>query len=211
MTHSGPEALAATIVDGVLAQPRPDSRALIAIAGPPAVGKSTVAERVVAQLQARGHGTGFVPMDGFHMDNAQLDALGLRARKGAPDTFDLPGFAAVVSALEAGGTTSVPLFDREADRVVPNASEVPAEARFVVLEGNYLLFDADGWRDLHAQWSFSAFITNSIEVLQARLVERWTDHGFDPAQALAKATSNDLPNAARVLAHRLPSDLTLTS
>ena len=130
--------------------------------------------------------------------------------------YGMGNLHSVASALEHAGADEVIVTHdaeriREADRVVPNAAEVHAKARFVVLEGNYLLFDADGWRDLHPQWSFSAFITQSIDVLQARLVKRWTDHGFDPAQALAKATGNDLPNAARVLAHRLPSDLTLTS
>jgi len=62
--------------------PLEKGRRIIAIVGPPASGKSTLAEHLAQRMQnAR-----VLPMDGFHRDNADLDRHGLRARKGAPQT-----------------------------------------------------------------------------------------------------------------------------
>ena len=67
-------------------------RFLVAIAGPPGAGKSTMADELAAALRDRGESAEVLPMDGFHMDNALLAARGLLARKGVPDSFDVRGF-----------------------------------------------------------------------------------------------------------------------
>ncbi len=184
-------------------------RHLIAVAGPPASGKSTFADRLAKQVAGAGRPACVVPMDGYHLDNRLLDADGTRARKGAPQSFDLRGFAALLRDLAVGGEVVHPIFDRKLDLAVAGAARVPADVDVVVVEGNYLLFDAPGWRDLAPLWSLSLRLDVTEEALRVRLVRRWLDHGCDPAEALLRAEANDLPNARAVLAHALRADLTV--
>ena len=205
MTRSSAPQTAQAIVEAFLATTPVPGRRLIAIAGPPAAGKSTVAALVQEGLIRGGHPAGLMPMDGFHMDNAQLEDLGLLSRKGAPETFDLPAFSATLKNLTTNPTVLVPGFDRDADRTVPDALTISADQNIVVVEGNYLLFDADGWRDLTRYWDFSAFVSADIAELRDRLVRRWREHGLPMDAAIARAQGNDLANAERILANRLPA------
>jgi len=181
------------------------SRALIAIAGPPASGKSTLAEGVKQRLDALGFPCGFVPMDGFHLSNEVLSERQLLDRKGAPETFDAAGFCALVEELLLDGEVSVPHFNRGRDCVEVDADVVTRAQRHVVVEGNYLFLQQAGWRRLAAFWSLRVFISPPLNVLKERLVGRWLSYGLTADQAVARAELNDLPNAAYILEH---SDLT---
>jgi len=174
-------------------------RRIVAVAGPPASGKTTVAEDLVAELARRGHAAGLLTMDGFHLDNAILDDKGLRPRKGAPETFDLAGFASLVARVKAGHHVFVPAFDRALDKSINAAREMDVDVKLVVAEGNYLLLDEEGWRGLHEAWDFSAFLDVAEPVLRQRLEDRWTTFGVAPNDRAAKVEGNDLPNAKRVL------------
>lgn len=200
---------AAVIAQAVLRLPVSPNRRFVAIAGPPAAGKSTIAAHVVDLLTTAGQPTGLLPMDGFHLDNDALDRMGRRAQKGAPDTFDLGGFRAVLEQLRDGGALKIPLFDRAEDRTLPNAGCIGAAQNTVVVEGNYLLLDAPGWKDLHSVWDYSVFITEEPVELERRLVRRWLDNGLDATQARDRAQANDLPNAELVMACRLAADLSV--
>lgn len=148
-------------------------------------------------------------MDGFHLDNAVLDARGLRNRKGAPETFDAAGFVNLVSRLKHPCEVVVPCFDRARDIAVAGATVVPADCPVVIVEGNYLLFDEDPWRALVPLWDISARIDVPMPELRARLIQRWLSHGFSRAAATRRAESNDIPNAQRVIERALPADLVL--
>lgn len=185
----------------------PPGRRLVAVAGPPAVGKSTVTEPLAAALTALGRPARVVPMDGFHLDNATLDARDLRHRKGAPETFDTAGLLALVEALRGGGPVPFPTFDRAADATVPNGGTFDAEIALV--EGNYLLLDEDPWRALHPLWDATVRLEAPEAVLRDRLVRRWLTHGLGADAALTRAESNDLPNARRVLSGSVPADYVL--
>ncbi|WP_171208504.1 MULTISPECIES: hypothetical protein [unclassified Ruegeria] len=176
-----------------------DTRQLIAIAGPPASGKSTLAEKVRQRLEQNGISCGLVPMDGFHLDNDTLSNRGLLARKGAPETFDTQGFNDLLSRALREDAVAVPLFDRSRDCVVQNAARIDASQRHVVVEGNYLFLKDPAWRPLTQHWSLSVFIEPKLDLLKERLINRWLDHGYHPNQALEKATENDLVNARLVL------------
>lgn len=201
-----PETIAARLAAQIANERFSGPRRLIAIAGPPASGKSTLAANIVEELQAMGQGAGLLAMDGFHLDNAVLEARGLRQRKGAPETFDLAGFHSLLDRLRTGGEVIGPQFDRARDLVI-GSSVVFAEAdQTIVVEGNYLLLDRPGWRDLHGLWDYSAFLNVAREDLHRRLIARWVEHGFSEAEAREKAERNDLPNADLVCAARLRAD-----
>ena len=171
--------------------PRVRHRRIIAIAGPPASGKSTIAE----QLAERIPNACVVPMDGFHLDNETLDRMGQRHRKGAAHTFDAGGFVALVRSMQKEGPVLYPLFDRTRDCVVPNASSIPADCDTVIVEGNYLLLTDAPWDALTLEWDFSVYLDVPMEVLRARLIQRWLDHGLNRQDAVNRAESNDLINA----------------
>lgn len=179
------------------------TRRLVALAGPPASGKSTLADL----LAHRVDGAVVVPMDGFHLDNRVLEPRGLMSRKGAPETFDARGFLRLVAALRDGAEVIYPLFDRSRDTAIAGAGVCPAEATTVILEGNYLLYDAPVWRDLGPLWDMSVQIEVPRATLQDRLVRRWLDHGLDPAAAEARALGNDMVNVDLVAGHSLPADI----
>ncbi|MCH2077556.1 MAG: nucleoside/nucleotide kinase family protein [Rhodobacteraceae bacterium] len=176
-----------------------ETRHLIAIAGPPASGKSTLAELVQQRLIADGKPCGLVPMDGFHLDNSMLAEMGALEHKGAPDTFDIAGFSKLVQALLNEDQLPIPLFDRENDRVEQNAALIEPEQRHVVVEGNYLFLNLPGWRELRELWSLGVFLRPSLGVLEDRLIQRWLDLGHTAEEAKQRTTKNDLVNAQTVL------------
>lgn len=190
-----------------LAVGRAGARLVFAIAGPPGAGKSTLAEAVLAELERQEPGlAAFVPMDGFHLDNAVLSARGLLARKGAPETFDVGGYAATLRRIRVGDEVGVPLFDRRLDLARAGAAVVGAGHRIVVTEGNYLLLDRPPWDGLAPLFDRTLFIAAPEAVLHERLVRRWRDHGLDPEAALARAEGNDMANARLVLGQRREAD-----
>lgn len=182
-------------------------RQLVALSGAPGSGKSTLSAPLAQALTARGLKAEVVPMDGFHLDNRLLQTRGLLARKGAPETFDLHGFMRLCQALKQADHVIYPAFDRERDIAIAGAAEVGPDCRVAVIEGNYLLFDAPGWRDVAALWDVSIRLEVPNQELEARLIQRWLDHGLDHAAAVARAQGNDLANARAIDAARLPADL----
>ncbi len=180
------------------------NRTLIAIAGPPGSGKTTLAARLAREL-----GAAVVPMDGFHLDNRVLEARGLRTRKGAPESFDVDGFTRLVGALKAGGEVIHPRFERDRDLAIAGAGVVARGCERVILEGNYLLFDAPRWRRLAAMWDISVWLDVAPDRLRARLLTRWRDQGLSEAEAQRRVEGNDMVNAARIDAARLPADVVL--
>ena len=170
-------------------------RFIVGVAGPPGAGKSTIADAVA---KAIGAGARVVPMDGFHYDNAVLDKLGLRARKGAPETFDALGFVHLLRRLRSGGDAAIPVFDRDADLARAGADLVTAADKYLIVEGNYLLLDEAPWRDLAPLFDLTIFIDVAEAELDRRLVARWDHHGKTPAEARHWIDSNDMPNIRRV-------------
>lgn len=187
------------------------SRVLVGVAGAPASGKSTLAEEVAKRLRLQRCPAHVVPMDGFHLDNDILDARGLRARKGAPETFDAQGFVLMVDRLRKGQEVVIPRFDRARDIAIAGATAVAADCPVVLVEGNYLLFDEYPWAQLAPLWDIAAYIDVPIEDLRSRLIQRWLTHGLSRTAATKRAEGNDIPNAQRVIDRALPADLILTT
>ncbi|MBF4617724.1 nucleoside/nucleotide kinase family protein [Clavibacter sp. VKM Ac-2873] len=190
---------------------RDDGRAILALAGSPGAGKTTLARALVARVDAlAGDGTAaYVPMDGFHLANATLDRLGRHDRKGAIDTFDGWGVLALVRRLrtETGHAVYAPSFDRAVDEGVTGAVAVEADARLVVIEGNYLLVDEDPWAQLRAEVDEAWFCATPGDERFARLVDRHTTGGRAPDAAEAWAREVDGANAALIEGTRGRADL----
>ena len=183
-------------------------RFVVAIAGPPGSGKSTLAQRLNVVLPEDA--SAVVPMDGFHFDDTVLDSRGLRPRKGAPETFDYAGFAALLKRIRAGEPeVAVPVFDRSMELSRAGASIIGSGVKFVLVEGNYLLLDEEPWSALSGLFDFSIFVDVSRGELERRLLERWRGHGKSDEDARAWIASNDLPNIERVLARRRRADLVI--
>lgn len=182
---------------------------MVAIAGAPASGKSTLAEALVQRLNTEAKRSVLVPMDGFHLDNPILEARGRLSRKGASDTFDAQGVLSLIRRIHRGEAVFAPRFDRSTETAIAAAIEVPVDVDWIVVEGNYLLLKDDPWCQLGQYFDFTVFLSVSEQILEERLVERWLAHGFSEVDAREKAESNDLPNANYVIHNSLPAMLRL--
>ncbi|MQB03823.1 nucleoside triphosphate hydrolase [Agrobacterium tumefaciens] len=197
-----------TIVEDVLRRAEDKSRFIIAIAGPPGAGKSTLADALCGALVARGEAAAVLPMDGFHMDNGILEERGLLPRKGAPETFDVRGFLDIVSAVRQGGQeVLVPVFDRSREIAISSARAIAPETRFILAEGNYLLLNEAPWTKLSGSFDLTIFVGPSVAVLEERLRDRWKGYGLDATEIHAKLFENDLPNGKRVIENSRPADI----
>ena len=197
---AGIEALATAAV-ALVAERR---RVVLGIAGAPGAGKSTLAEGLVRAVAAAmgDDWVAHVPMDGFHLADAQLERLGVLSRKGAPDTFDADGYAHLLHRVVAEPDSWVyaPGFDRTLEQPLAAAVVVPPSARLVVTEGNYLLLPEERWERARAQLAEVWFVAGDDELRRSRLVERHVTFGKSPAAALAWVEQSDEANAVAVAA-----------
>lgn len=181
-------------------------RSVLGICGAPGAGKSTLAARLVAAVGAEAV---VVPMDGFHLHDDELARLGLSRRKGAPETFDVAGYVALLRRLrtETGHVVYVAEFDRAHEQSVAGAVAVRPEHRLVVTEGNYLLYDAPGWRDVLPLLDEAWFVEGNEQVRRSRLVQRHVAHGKPQDLAERWATGSDQANADIVARTRPAADI----
>ena len=182
-------------------------RRIIGITGAPGAGKSTYA----AVLAGREGGV-HLPMDGFHLADVTLRALGLLERKGAPETFDAWGYAALLARLRAGPDEVVyaPAFERDLEQPLAGAIAVPPEVELVVTEGNYLLLDRPEWRAVRAQLDEVWFLDADDVVRRDRLHARHVLYGKSVDEATDWMSRVDDPNAALVRATRERADRVVT-
>jgi pantothenate kinase len=167
-------------------------RRLIGLVGPPGVGKSTLAARLAADDPLAA----VLPMDGFHLPQNRLVELGRRQRMGAPDTFDVAGFATVLAALRRDdGPVTAPGFDRSIEEPVAGAVTIGRGIRTVYVEGNYLLHDADGWQVIPGLLDDTWYLDLDDELRRERLTTRHIQSGKTPDAAAAWVSDVDEPNA----------------
>ncbi len=200
----------AAIADRIVEKADKSPRFIVAIAGPPGAGKSTLADALHDELMRRGEKSAVLPMDGFHMDNGILEERGLLKRKGAPETFDVRAFIDIVSAVrKADEEVLVPVFDRSREIAIASARPVSPETRIILAEGNYLLLDEKPWSRLDGMFDLSIFVGPPYDVLEERLRQRWVHYGLDAAGIEWKLYGNDLPNGKRIIDNSRPADIAI--
>ena len=172
-------------------------RIAIGLAGGPGVGKSTLACEIVETLNGVNPGSAaFVPMDGFHMRHAKLEALGTVKDKGAPHTFEGAEFVEFLKRLKsADRAVSGPGYSRKIEDVVEDAFTVAPEARVLVTEGNYLLLGDAPWDAVKPLLDLAVFIDVPREMVRNRLMKRHAEEGlFSEERNREHINRVDLPN-----------------
>lgn len=182
-------------------------RKMLGIVGPPGAGKSTLAHALSELLGERAVA---VPMDGFHLANAELARLGKAARKGADDTFDSAGYVALLRRLRAQPADELvyaPEFRREIEEPIANAIPVRPETPLVVTEGNYLLLDRGHWAKVRDLLDEVWYVQVDRDLRRERLIRRHEQFGRSPQAARDWVARTDDPNADLIEATRLRADV----
>jgi pantothenate kinase len=177
-------------------------RRLLGLVGAPGSGKSTVAQALLDALPGRAQ---VVPMDGFHLANAELRRLGRAGRKGAPDTFDSAGYVALLRRLRAqpaGETVYAPEFRREIEEPVAGAIAVRPDTALVITEGNYLLLEEGPWAGVAPLLDEVWYVEVDDGLRMERLLRRHQQFGRSLEAAQAWVAQTDEPNARRIAATR---------
>jgi len=177
-------------------------RVLLGLVGPPGAGKSTLAAALLAEFAPVAQ---VVPMDGFHLANVELERLGRRGRKGAPDTFDAHGYVALLRRLLAQGDDEIvyaPEFRREIEEPVAGAIAVLPRTRLVITEGNYLLLEDGAWAAVPGLLDETWYVDISDALRVERLTRRHVQFGRSADDAAAWVAGTDEPNARLIEASR---------
>lgn len=207
-----PQAALARLVSHVLQMESEadGKRIAVGLAGGPGAGKSTLAVELVTMLNAARPGSAaYVPMDGFHMKHAKIEAMGQTDYKGAPHTFEGAEFFNFLSRLKsAEGPMSGPGYSRKIEDTVDDAFTVPGAVRVLVVEGNYLLLTEGPWAGIRPLLDYAVFLHVPRETARARLLKRHGEEGlFSEARNLAHVERNDLPNYELVETSRGRADV----
>jgi pantothenate kinase len=184
----------------------PGRRRILGITGAPGSGKSTLAAELASSLSPRAI---VVPMDGFHLANAELQRLGRLNRKGAADTFDVTGYAALLETLrhQSAAVARAPAFDRTREAVVPGAIAIPRDLPLVITEGNYLLLRQPPWSAIASLLDEVWYVEADEAARVERLIARHMHHGKTVEQARAWALGTDTRNAGLIATTRHFADV----
>ncbi|MBS1906964.1 MAG: nucleoside/nucleotide kinase family protein [Actinobacteria bacterium] len=197
------------LVDRAAALAQRGDRVVLGIVGEPGSGKTTLTTALLAALQDRSIPVAWLPMDGFHLGDASLDALGLRDRKGAVETFDGWGYLATLRRvlMEVDHPVYVPGFERTLEQPIAADRAIPPGPALVLTEGNYLLDQATPWPLVREVVAEIWYADVPQDLRRARLIARHVAFGKTPAEAEAWVAAVDEPNAERIRSRLAMADL----
>jgi pantothenate kinase len=179
------------------------NRLVIGIAGVPGAGKTTMALALVDELRKSlgDERVAHVPMDGYHLADRILQSRGILDRKGAPETFDVFGYIALLKRLklERSETVYAPLFERDLEQPLANAIEGEPSIQVVFTEGNYLLLDHPGWREVKDLCT-EVWFCSEVRGRKDQLIQRHLAFGKSLEEARTWVENVDERNAALVRA-----------
>ena len=181
-------------------------RYFIALAGPPASGKSTISEKLNEDLNIKGFPSDILQMDGFHLDDAILSSQNLLPRKGSPETFDVMGLKSFLIRLANEPEVIVPIFDRSLELSRSSAVTISENKKIIIVEGNYLLLNSQPWNELNNYFDSRVMIHCEESVLEKRLIDRWKGFNLTQDQINQKVYENDLPNGVDVIQNSIEAD-----
>ena len=199
-------------------QKKKGKRILVMLAAPPGAGKSTLFSflKELSDRHDELEDIQTIGMDGFHRrqeyllshcverDGKQISMVEI---KGAPVTFDLERLSESVKKVAAGSVCGWPVYDRLLHNPIENALTV--DSNIVLLEGNYLLLNEDGWRDLSSYADYTIFLKGNEEFLRKRLIERRVQTGVKEQAAIRFVDFSDMPNVRLCLQQSKKADLCL--
>jgi len=193
-------------------------RILVMLAAPPGCGKTTLASFLEKLSREQEELTPIraIGMDGFHRRQEYLQShfveragkqISMVEIKGAPITFDLQLLTDSVKRVAAGEPCGWPVYDRMLHNPVEDALRV--DGQIVLLEGNYLLLDENGWRGLSAYADYTISITADEALLRSRLIDRKIKTGANEEKAIHFVDFSDMPNVHLCLEKTMRADLSL--
>ena len=199
-------------------QKEKNKRLLVFLAAPPGAGKSTLSSFLQKISEERKDLTDIqaIGMDGFHRrqeylisHTAMRDGHEVRMVdiKGAPITFDLMAFRQRIESVLQNQIVGWPDYDRHLHNPVENA--ITVEKDIILLEGNYLLLDEEGWRDLKKLADFTIFIKADENMLRERLVDRKIKSGNASEKAGEFVDYSDMVNVRLCLERSQKPDVML--
>jgi pantothenate kinase len=208
----------AELADSARGHVRGGRRAIVGVTGPPGAGKTTFVALLLDLLRTTPP-TGLpvddwvahVPMDGFHLADVELDRLGRRHRKGAPDTFDTSGYLSTLRRIkeDVPGIVYAPGFERTLEQPIAASIPVPTVARLIITEGNYLLVPDGAWPRIRALMDEVWYVDLDEDVRTRRLIDRHVEFGKDVDEATAWVHGPDQANAALVVSTKHLADLVI--
>jgi hypothetical protein len=128
--------------------------------------------------------------------------------KGAPITFDLDALTRKIREVSEGNSCRWPHYDRQLHDPVDDAITIDAD--IVLIEGNYLLLNMDGWRDLSRYSDYTIVLTADADVLRERLIGRKMKTGMTRNDAEHFVAFSDMPNVRLCLDKMMKADLELS-
>ena len=187
-----------TLVENAKSIAASGKRSILAVAGAPGSGKTTITQSIVKELGPKN--VVIVPMDGFHLSNTILKKWDRRSRKGAWDTFDASGYINLISRIKNQREEIIlaPDFDRDIDESIGGVIEVSINTPLILLEGTFLFSKHGLWPELLPLIDHGWFVHLESSIRQQRLIQRHMKHGMDLKQATQWALSTDEANAKAV-------------